>query len=292
MYILGFETTGPIGSVAIIDLSKCSPTGEPLCDDAIVMKTTDEPMSHLKNTAKLAHELLEEIRVNDDADSEAESASGGRAAHGSNYLAAVAASIGPGSFTGIRIGVTEARAISQALDVPAIAVPTLEVFKEHSFSEDYWVERRASAEYPGDQIKDKPIIASILNARRGQVYGAVYGPEGEIIMVPGPYMLTDVLEVTDKYQRTMFYGDGVDAYMEKLTEGASANKRFFAPEETRYQTADLVVKIAARKYVSGETLAAEELLPDYMRLAEAEQKLNDGTLAKLREAKLARMKHK
>ena len=40
--------------------------------------------------------------------------------------------------------------------------------------------------------------------------------------------------------------------------------------------------------MKGETLTAEELLPDYMRLAEAEQKLKDGTLQKQREAKMAR----
>ena len=248
MYILGFETTGPIGSVAIIDLNKCDEAGKPVNSDAIRMKITDEPMSHLKYTAKLAEELIEEME-------------GGPSA--------VAASIGPGSFTGIRIGVTLARAIAQSLEIPAIKVPTLEVFRERI------------------EGGEGPITAAILNARRGQVYGAVYGAHGETLMMPGPYMLTDVLDVTDKYMETVFFGDGVDSYSDIL-ELEKETHRSFAPEDIRYQTADLVVKIAARKYVNGDTVSPEELLPDYMRLAEAEQKLKDGTLAKLREEKMRR----
>ena len=343
MYILGFETTGPIGSVAIIDLDKVSPDGYLMGDDAICMKTTDEPMSHLKNVMSLAKELLEEKGIStckgfsgepvclDEVDA-------GESTDSQQQIAAVAASIGPGSFTGIRIGVTEARAMAQALGVPAISVPTLEVFREHTFEKEQRLEKKVSAfdrecegtrcddssrEYAGGRVcgieYEKPVVAAILNARRGQVYGAIYGPEGEIIKEPGPYMLTDILEITDKYQNAVFYGDGVDAYQTQLTEGGKngplisgvkdntrdedANcenacfdfegfRRFLVAESRRYQTADLVVLIAAKKYMVGDTVAAEELLPDYMRLAEAEQKLNDGTLQKLREAKMARMRHK
>ncbi len=275
MYILAFETTGPIGSVAIIDLEKVTPDGVLMGEDAICMKATDEPMSHLKNVMSLAKELLKEKGLSADK----------------NQIAAVAASIGPGSFTGIRIGVSEARAIAHALGIPAIAVPTLEVFREYTFEKNQGRENQLSTVDGGFEVdveNEKPIVAAILNARRGQVYGAIYGPDGETIMEPGPYMLTDILEVTDKYPKTIFYGDGVDAYGTELTEGG----RCLASAYGRYQTADLVAIIAAKKYMAGETVRAEELLPDYMRLAEAEQKLKDGTLQKLREAKMARMRHK
>ncbi len=315
MYILGFETTGPIGSVAIIDLDKVSPDGYLMGDDAICMKTTDEPMSHLKNVMSLAKELLEEKGISTCKGFSGETVyvdevDAAESTDSQQQIAAVAASIGPGSFTGIRIGVTEARAMAQALGVPAISVPTLEVFREHTFEKDQRLEKKvpafdrecegtrcddSSREYAGGRVcgseYEKPVVAAILNARRGQVYGAIYGPEGDIIKEPGPYMLTDILEITDKYQNVAFYGDGVDAYQTQLTEG-SKNESFLVAESRRYQTADLVVLIAAKKYMAGDTVAAEELLPDYMRLAEAEQKLNDGTLQKLREAKMARMRHK
>lgn len=239
MYILGFETTGPIGSVALINIE----TGE------ILSSSTREPMSHLKNTASMAEALFRDAGIMpEDRDK----------------IVAVAASVGPGSFTGIRIGVTMARAFATARSIPAIPVSTLSLFRERT---------------------DKLPVAGILNARRGQVYGAVYGANKEEILKPGPYMLEDVLGITDGLGKTVFYGDGVDAYRDALEE---RNDRILAPEELRYQDAETLVKLARMKYKTGETVTPKELLPDYMRLAEAEQKLKDGTLKKQREAKMAR----
>ena len=262
MYILGFETTGPLGSVGIINLG----TGE------IEMRVTSEPMSHLKNVAALAEELLDFPVAS--LEVEGDLPAGGEKVR--DRLVAVASSIGPGSFTGIRIGVTLARAVAQALDVPLIAVPTLELFKEKC-------------------QEAIPAISAIINARRGQVYGAVYDGNGNVLLNPGPYMLSDVLAITDGIPGTVFYGDGVDAYGDILEGNTLEGKksegkdRVFAPKESRYQMADMVVRLAAEKYKSGEILRTPmELKPDYMRLAEAEQKLKDGTLAKLREEKMAR----
>ena len=290
MHILGFETTGPIGSVAIIDLNKCTSDGQLESSHAIKMKLTNEPMSHLKFTADLAKELLNEIGMEKGSSLGSQDGHGedGRCQdsprQGPDNLVAIAASIGPGSFTGIRIGVTLARSMGQALGIPVIAVPTLEVFRER-------VGLIPDNMNP-EEIGDAP-VAGILNARRGQVYGCVYGSNGEEILKPGPYMLSDVLEITDKFPKAIFYGDGVNAYKEILCpsdtdDNKAASTRILAPEDIRYQSADLVVKIAARKYLNGDTLAAESLMPDYMRLAEAEQKLKDGTLARLREEKMAR----
>ena len=232
MYLLAVETTGPWGSAAILNLD----SGE------IKMEITKENMSHLKNLAPLAEKLLAEIE-------------------GPSNLAAVAASIGPGSFTGIRIGVTFARSLAQGLEIPAISVPTLSVF--------------------GERCRGMG-CAGILNARRGQVYGVVYDGLGNEILPGGPYMLKDVLEITKDKPEIVFYGDGSDAYIDELRD------KVVAEENVRYQTADLVAKIAERKFKNGEMVSYEELLPDYMRLAEAEQKLRDGSLAKEREAKMKR----
>lgn len=252
MYILGFETTGPLGSAAIIEIE----TGE------VKTLLINEPMSHLKNVASLGERLLqEEISTGKVRDN----------------LAAVSASIGPGSFTGIRIGVTLARSIGQALELPLISAPTLELFRERCTSKD-------------------SSVAVILNARRGQVYGGVFAySENQVkdLLTPGPYMLTDVLSITDEHPGTIFYGDGIDYYHEELKEREKNKTLVYAGEDIRYQSADMVVRLALEKYKRGEILNSPlELLPDYMRLSEAEQKLKDGTLQKLREEKMARfIKH-
>lgn len=238
MYILGIETTGPVGSVALYDTEK----------NQITQKTTDEPMGHLRCLADMARRLLEEAGVIP------------------GELDGIAASVGPGSYTGIRIGVSTARAMAQALDIPAISVGSLDQFRLCCKGRE---------------------VAVIFNARRGQVYGAVFHGDGTDLLPPGPYMLTDVLEAAEQAGvRPLFYGDGVDAYADQL-EGWE-----LAEEGCRYPTAELTVRMGVQKRKAGETVEYGGLLPQYMRETEAEQKLKDGTLAKMREAKMARFRNR
>lgn len=250
MYILAIDTTGPIGSVCLCDCSSGTGTSQK-CDKALPMKITSTTMSHLKNLVPMIDELL----------------SGEDAAK--LDIACVAASCGPGSFTGIRIGVSTARALAQAWNVPCISVPTLEVFREKC---------------------DGDPVCVIFNARRGQVYGACYGGDGEVLIEPGPYMLTDMLSRIKTLRITpVFYGDGVDAYFDtdEFRDRVSSYK--VAPSESRYQMADMTARYAAAKYEKGETIQYGQLLPDYMRESEAEQRLKDGSLEKMRKEKLARL---
>ena len=62
-----------------------------------------------------------------------------------------------------------------------------------------------------------------------------------------------------------------------------------AAKEDRYQCAEMTATATLEQYRAGDTVSVEELLPDYMRATEAEQKLKDGTLAKERAAKMARL---
>ncbi len=235
MYILSFETTGNICSAALID-------GE----GHVIMEASEDRMSHLRELTAMSQKLVD------------------RAGIKKSEISAVASSAGPGSFTGIRIGVTTARTVAQALGVKCISVSSLKIFDRYA-----------------DENRS---VAVIFNARRGQVYGAVFGHKKEEILAPGPYMLEDVLAACEGIEDVVFFGDGVDAYSDRL-EGYK-----LAEEKIRYQTADMVAEAAKRKYEAGETLDYEELLPDYMRAPEAEQKLKSGQLASERAAKLAKFR--
>lgn len=293
MYILAIETTGPVGSVAVIDAEKLSDGADAgvqntLCAAGVdrngaeagalrvPMKVTTRAMSHLKNLIPMAAELLSEEGISKDE------------------ICAVAASIGPGSFTGIRIGVTTARALAQGWDVPCISVPTLELFREKC----------------GDaQNGSDGSVCAIFNARRGQVYGACFGKSGEILVEPGPYMLSDVLDRIEEFGVSpVFYGDGVDAYFDKEEFRDRVAGYEAAPAEERYQTADMTARYALGVWnrsdsaeesagqddgsgVSaepghGRVVPYDEMLPDYMRESEAEQRLKDGSLEKMRKAKM------
>ena len=287
MYILAIETTGPVGSVAAVQVAErgrvagsatavqATERGRNAeCGGRIPMEVTTRTMSHLKNLIPMTEKLLDEEGID------------------KKDIAAVAASAGPGSFTGIRIGVSTARALSQAWDVPCISVPSLEQFKP---------EYMARA---GFDQEDDPVCV-IFNARRGQVYGACFGADGTALIEPGPYMLSDMLSRIETLRIVpVFYGDGVDAYFDKeeFSERVSGYKT--APQDRRYQTVVLTAAYAEklwsdggeqgsdggdRRADGGKILGYGELLPDYMRESEAEQRLKDGSLEKMRKAKLERL---
>lgn len=80
-------------------------------------------------------------------------------------LTALAVDVGPGSFTGVRIGVCHANAMAAALDIPVIPVNALEALS-----------------YPHLQ-QDRP-VAAIIDARNGNGYGALYAPDGTQLLPP------------------------------------------------------------------------------------------------------------
>lgn len=235
MFILGIETTGKVGSVAIIDSS-----------GKTVSRVTTDSMSHLCELVPMIKELVDELGIS------------------LNELDAIAVSVGPGSFTGIRIGLATAKTLAQTLGKKCISVNSLEIFREKT---------------DGDNK-----VAVIYNARRGQVYGAIYGNDGSEILPPGPYMLDEVLEAAEEYDDIKWYGDGVIAYADRLS---SMN---IAEIDEINQSADMVCRCACLKLKAGELLDFDQLEPEYMRLPEAEQKLKDGRLAEEMARKMERYK--
>lgn len=303
MFILAIETTGPFGSTALLDEK----------GNVLGCEVSRETMSHLKDLIPMVDTMLKKCGVSKD------------------QIDLLAPSVGPGSFTGIRIGVSTARALCQALGIKAVPVPTLEAFcfKESAGIQAASVAARKSGEHEagiqaafeaacksgeheaggqsagGQASGGRTAVCAIINARRGQVYGMIDG-----FMEPGPYMLTDVLDVYKSKMepdggKLLFYGDGIDAYEKDIIEalgqpGPGPECCYeFAPEEDRYQDAVSVGKWAVERIrqaggvscgldgcagadnARGENGAAvdyENLLPDYMRRAEAEQKLESGEL--------------
>ena len=97
MFILAIETTGPYGSVALLDEK----------GNVLGYEVSHGTMSHLKDLIPMVDTVLKKCGVS------------------KNEINLLAPSVGPGSFTGIRIGVSTARALCQALGSKAVPVPTL-----------------------------------------------------------------------------------------------------------------------------------------------------------------------
>lgn len=116
-------------------------------------------------------------------------------------LDAVAVSKGPGSYTGLRIGVSAAKGICYALDKPLIAVGTLEAMASGM---------KAEAR-PGE------LLCPMLDARRMEVYCAIYDHEGREIEPVAPHILDEnSFSVLLAERRIIFSGDGMPKAKEML----------------------------------------------------------------------------
>ena len=192
MNLLAIDASGIAGSVAYIKEDRL--VGEYYICDKLTHSQTIMPMlEHMKTLLEIDLETLDVIAVTS----------------------------GPGSFTGLRIGVTTAKALALALDVPIIGIPTLDVIANN-------------------MTHTTKLICPIMDARRNQVYTSLYGWQGEKLERLTEYRACDLdnylEELKEKEKEIVFLGDGIDVYKEKIKE-VLGNRVFFAPDFLKLQRA-------------------------------------------------------
>lgn len=165
---------------------------------------------------------------------------------------AVAVSHGPGSFTGIRIGVSTAKGLCWGAEKPAIGVSTLEAMA-----------------WNGESAPEGSLICCAMDARRSQIYNALFRFEGgrPARLTPDRAIsLAELAAELKKSEKTIFVlGDGAElCYNHLLEDGLPA---VLAPEEVRMQCAWGVCRAAEGL----SPKSAAELLPVYLRLSQAER---------------------
>ena len=165
---------------------------------------------------------------------------------------AVAVAVGPGSFTGIRIGVSTAKGLCWGLGKPAIGVSTLE-----------------SMAWLGLGLPEDTVICPAMDARRGQIYNAFFALRGG---APGRMTKDRAISVAEAAEEAAALGrplwvtgDGAEILAAALRERGVPHA--VAPELLRWQNAWGVALAAAGR----EPCGAEELLPVYLRLSQAER---------------------
>ncbi|UOQ54643.1 tRNA (adenosine(37)-N6)-threonylcarbamoyltransferase complex dimerization subunit type 1 TsaB [Hymenobacter cellulosivorans] len=130
-------------------------------------------------------------------------------------LAAVAVSDGPGSYTGLRIGGAAAKGLCYALDIPLIAISTLQALAQQVAA--YTV--RA----------EDLLFCPMLDARRMEVYSALYTHDGREVLAPAPLILdSETLAEQLAHHRLLFFGNGAAKFAPLVN---SANAGFLAAVE-------------------------------------------------------------
>jgi tRNA threonylcarbamoyladenosine biosynthesis protein TsaB len=171
----------------------------------------------------------------------------------------LACTTGPGSFTGVRMGVSTVKGLALALGKPIVGVSTLETLALNTFPA------------PG-------LVCTLLDARRDQVYAGLYrmGPDGFPEAVT-PEQLTDIVQLLRDLPAdgVGFVGDGAVRYRSRIIESRSGQS---VPSGNRLHRlhASAVGVIAIHHYSQGRVEDPLTFLPKYLRLSEAEARLERG----------------
>lgn len=166
----------------------------------------------------------------------------------------IAVAAGPGSFTGLRIGVSAAKGLAWALSLPCCGVSTLEAMAENA------------------RTFEGTIICA-MDARRQQVYNAVFDCRDGVLTrrCEDRAVALEVLaeELKGNESPKMIVGDGAKLCYTYLSEQGIPCR--MAPPNSLYQRASGVALVAERIAAQGKTVSAQELRPVYLRLSQAER---------------------
>src|SRR5688572_22763941 len=167
-------------------------------------------------------------------------------------LAVIAVGIGPGLFTGLRVGVTTARTMAQALRIPVIPVSSLDLVA-----------------YPLRHAGR--LIVAVLDARRREVFHAAYRSVPGGVQRVGEYRVGPVRELVSDLEATgeevLLAGDGVARYRTELADlerAEEAGPGFDAP------SVGALVELATGRFEREEFSAPWDVVPMYLRASDAE----------------------
>ncbi|MFQ5897688.1 MAG: tRNA (adenosine(37)-N6)-threonylcarbamoyltransferase complex dimerization subunit type 1 TsaB [Candidatus Methylomirabilia bacterium] len=172
-------------------------------------------------------------------------------------LNGLAVAVGPGSFTGLRIGISTVKGLALALGIPVAAVPTLEALA--------W----------GLPFAREP-VCPILDAKKGEVYAALFHWEADRLVrdwedsALAPEVLCRRLAGP-----VIFVGDGVFAYG-ALLQAELGPRAAFAPPCRRLPSPASVGQVGQARLLAGERTEPRALTPRYLRLSEAELRRRRG----------------
>ncbi len=176
--------------------------------------------------------------------------------HKLNELQLIAVGTGPGSYTGIRVGLAAAKGLAVALGIPVVALSTLRILAENG---------RYAADW----------VAPMIDARRGEIYTALYQSTAEGLLPvirPEAIAATAFREKVATLPAVLLCGDGGKNYPE-VWNGASQLR--IGPKAWDRPMAGLAGLLGQSDWRNGLAQHPELLLPSYLRRVEAEVRLEE-----------------
>lgn len=222
MKILAMDTSGPCASVA-------AQSGEALVFEAF----QQTGRTHSQSLMPLVEQALE--------------AAGWQATD----LDLIAATVGPGSFTGVRIGVTTARALSQATGVPCVGINALEAMAAN--------------------VAGKGVVCAMQDARAGQVYAAAFEgtwPPKRLLEDRACPLQAFVEQARTLADRLCFVGDGALRHRDWILETLGHAAGIAPPHLLPVRAGAVAALAALRADQAGDY---QTLTPYYLRLPQAER---------------------
>lgn len=212
MKILAIDTTSNICSTALLE------------DDKLIDENTiNNGLTHSENLMPLIAELFKRNKLN------------------LSEINLIAVCVGPGSFTGIRIGIASIKAMAEVYKIPVAEVTSLESLAMST-------------------IKNETIV-SLVDARNNQVYAGIFN---ETIKLKEEYIADDiniVLDKVQKYENVIFVGNGAILHKELINEKIK-NAKF---TENNEQNSYFVGLVGFEKSKNNELKDADSVLPIYLR---------------------------
>ena len=225
MKILAFETSAKAASVALLDGGKL-----------LAESYQNTGLTHSQTLMVMAQDMLKSCNLDVSA------------------VEAVAVAAGPGSFTGVRIGVAAAKGFAWGAELPCYGVSTLEAMA------------RSLGIYQG-------YIVPAMDARRNQVYTAIFHAEKGVLTRVEEDMAISLAELGEKIkifaEPVFLVGDGAVLCYNTLLEEVTG--LVLPPEHRMHQRAAGVALAAQALADAGDPGNGAELTPNYLRLSQAER---------------------
>ena len=225
MKILAFDTSAKVASVAVSD-----------GDRILGVTSIDNGLTQSELVLPMAEDLLKRLGLSfGDIDT-------------------YAVTVGPGSFTGVRIGVATVKGLAFGRDIPTAPVSTLEALAENAAGLD-------------------GLIVPCMDARRGQFYTATFSSSKEGIERLTPDRAVSAEELAEElrsYEGKIYItGDGYEVAHRLL--GGLGIALETTPTLARLQNAASIARVAKEMQERGECVSERELAPTYLRLPQAER---------------------